>query len=556
MTATQFQLRWWQRSVVYQVYPRSFKDSDGDGVGDLQGVIDKLDYLANDLGIDAIWLSPFYKSPMADFGYDIADYCDVDPIFGDLATFDRLIEEAHRRGLRIIVDYVPNHSSNQHPWFIESQSSLDNPKRDWYIWREPGADYAMPNNWGSIFGGPAWTMDEETGQYYFHQFDPGQPDLNWRNPAVKATMLDVLRFWLKRGVDGFRMDVVYMVWKHPDMPDQPIIPGAEGRASTDIFGKQEQIYAYNYEGIHDIMREIRAVLDEFVDDNPQSSDKVAIGEIWLPLEERMKYHGQDVQSIGLGDELHMPFNFDLIGNFNWTSVTPPTAEEIRALVDRYEAALPAYGWPNYVLGNHDIPRVATRFGGEAPARLAAMLLLTLRGTPTIYMGDEIGMVNGFIPRDKIQDPQGIRLGAEQSRDQCRTPFEWDGSANAGFSPDGVAAEPWLPVAAGYERRNLAAQMADPRSIFTLFKRLLALRKATPALYAGIYRPVDAPEGCFLYIRELDGAQTVIALNFSGLPQTVTVPVSGKIALSTHLDREETLEGGTITLRPYEGVVVM
>jgi alpha-glucosidase len=548
--------RWWQRAVIYQVYPRSFKDSDGDGVGDLQGMIDKLDYLAGDLGVDALWLSPFYKSPMVDFGYDIADFCDVDPTFGDLATFDRLIAEAHARGLRVIVDYVPNHSSDQHPWFVESRSSRDNPKRDWYIWRDPGHDLARPNNWGSVFGGPAWTMDEETGQYYFHQFDPAQPDLNWRNPQVRAAMLDVLRFWLARGVDGFRMDVVYMVWKHPDLPDQPPAPGANARAEADLFGLQQQIYAYNYDGVHDVMRDIRATLNEFVrPDALPATDKVAIGEIWLPLAERMTYHGVD-DGTGVGDEFHMPFNFDLIGHFNWIGVNPPDAARLRASVDAYEAALPPYGWPNHVLGNHDVPRLATRFGGENQARLGAMLLLTLRGTPTLYNGDELGMVNGVIPRAAIKDPQGLRLGAEQSRDQCRTPFEWDGSANAGFSPD-PSVTPWLPVAPGHEARNLAAQRDDPRSIFALYRRLLALRRATPALQLGAYQPLDAPESCYVYRRTLDGTTVTVALNFSAAERAITTAPGGRVALATGLDREgETVEAGALTLRPWEGVVLV
>lgn len=531
-------LKWWQSAVVYQIYPRSFKDADGDGVGDLQGIIDKLDYLL-ELGINAIWISPFYPSPMKDFGYDIADYTDVDPLFGDLSTFDSLISEAHARNIKIIIDYVPNHSSDAHRWFIESSSSRDNPKADWYIWKDAKPDGGLPNNWGSLFGGVAWTWNENRQQYYFHQFDPAQPDLNWRNPAVKNAMLDVLRFWMERGVDGFRMDVVNMIWKHPDMPDQPIIAGAMGRGEADIYGRQEQIYSMNYEGVHDVMREMRRTLDEY-------GEKVMIGEIWLPLEERILYHGND-------DEFHMPFNFALLDGGDIIKKRDWSAAYVKQSVDEYEAALSNHHWPNYVLGNHDVQRLATRVG-QGQARIVAMLLLTLRGTPTIYNGDEIGMVNGDITQELIQDPQGIRLGLNMARDFCRTPLQWDDTSLAGFSPDGTIGT-WLPVTYDYQTRNVAAQMDDPKSLWSLYHRLLVYRKQSPALLAGAYVPMDSPAGCFVYARSTENESYWIALNFTGESKTVTLPEAGQIVFSTYLDRAENLSAGEISLRADEGLLV-
>ena len=532
---------WWQRGIVYQIYPRSFQDTSGNGVGDLEGIIQRLDYLndgtPDSLGIDSIWISPFFPSPMADFGYDVADYTDVHTMFGDLATFDRLIKEAHARNIKIIIDYVPNHSSIEHPWFTESRSSRDNPKRDWYIWRDAKADGSRPNNWGSVFGGTAWTWDETTQQYYFHQFDPGQPDLNWRNPEVQEAMLEALRFWMRRGVDGFRMDVVYMIWKHPDMPDQPLNPDAVKRGEDDIYGPQIQKYSQNYTGIHDMMRRLRATLDEF-------GDKVAIGEIWLPLQERMAYYGQDA------DEFHMPFNFDLISQADFLNPRAWSAQNVQSVVDDYEAAVPDFGWPNYVLGNHDVPRLASRLGSEAKARVAGMLLLTLRGTPTLYMGDEIGMVNGLITEADIQDPQGLRLGLAHSRDVCRTPVQWDSSAYAGFS----SSETWLPVHPDYTERNVATLSADPASILTLYKRMIWLRKSSEALSIGSYRPLEGVPDCFIFVREHGDEYKLVALNFSDSEQTIPLPHSGQIRLSTHLDREGDSFSDSIQLRPNEGLI--
>jgi alpha-glucosidase len=534
---------WWQQGVIYQVYPRSFKDTNGDGVGDLQGIIEKLDYLnggtPDSLGVNAIWISPMFPSPMKDFGYDIADYCDVDPMFGDLAIFDRLVAEAHQRGIKIILDYVPNHTSDQHSWFQESRSSRDNPRHDWYIWKDAKPDGSPPNNWGGVFGGKAWTWDATRQQYYFHQFDPGQPDLNWRNPDVRAAMLDVLRFWMRRGVDGFRMDVIYMVWKHPDMPDQPIIAGALGRGENDIYGRQAQIYSQNYDGIHAIMRDIRATLDEF-------EDTFSVGEIWLDLPERVKFYGTPDAL-----ELHMPFNFGLIGEASFLEQSPWNAVNVRAIVDAYENALPAHGWGNWVLGNHDVSRLASRLGSEARARLAAMLLLTMRGTPTIYMGEEIGMINGEIPDALIQDPQGIILGAALTRDKCRTPMQWDASANAGFG----AAEPWLPANPDYMTRNVAAQLNDPSSMLTLYRHLIRTRHASQALAVGSYRSLDTGAGVYAYLRQHTDETMLVALNFTAESLDIILPNVGQIVLSTYLDHAGDAVKSVLTLRPDEGVII-
>jgi len=532
---------WWQRGVVYQIYPRSFMDSNNDGIGDLQGIIDRLDTLndgtEDSLGIDAIWLSPFFKSPMKDFGYDVADYTDIEPMFGDLETFDKLVEEAHKRSIKIIIDYVPNHSSDEHEWFEESRSSRDNPKRDWYIWKDPKPDGSLPNNWGSLFGGPAWTWDEQTQQYYFHQFLSGQPDLNWRNPEVREAMYDVLRFWMERGVDGFRMDVVYMVWKHPDMPDQPLVAGGNGRGEGDLFSRQQQIYSMNYDGIHDVMKSIRDVVDEY-------PNRVMIGEIWLELEERLKYHGDN------GDEFHMPFNFDFISEGDFFNPTSWNAEKYRSLVDGYEAAVPEGGWPNYVLGNHDVARLASRVGSQERARLAGMMLLTLRGTPTIYMGEELGMENGDIKPEQMQDPQGINLGVEHTRDVCRTPYQWDASEYAGFSD----AVPWLPVNEDYQERNVAVEKDDPQSMFSLYRKLLWYRKQHDSLAVGDYQSLEAPENVYLFERTSGDEKHLIALNFASEPVTVTLPAGGEIILNTQLDRSGAVSG-EITLNGEEGVLI-
>ncbi len=532
-------LHWWQTGVVYQIYPRSFMDSNGDGIGDLQGIIARLDYLndgtENSLGVDILWLSPIYPSPMADFGYDVADYCNIDPLFGDLATFDHFLAEAHKRGMKVIIDWVPNHTSDQHPWFVESRSAVDNPKRDWYIWRSPTAAGGVPNNWGSFFGGPAWTLDEKTGQYYLHQFVKEQPDLNWRNPQVEQAMHETLRFWLQRGVDGFRMDVVGLIIKDDALRDNPVNPHADPNLPpNDLHGRLIHQYNMDQDDVHPYIQRIRGVLDAF-------DERCAIGELWGEMDRWVKYYGEH------GEGLHLPFNFRLM-------YQPWQASAMRASVDEMEAALPPFAWPNYVLGNHDQPRLASRFGGEAQARLAAMLLLTLRGTPTLYYGDELAMPNTPIPPERVVDPQGKNLGVERTRDVCRTPMQWDATPNAGFS----SAEPWLPLGDDFTSRNVARQSSDNQSPLSLYRRLLWIRRRSPALYGGAYRPLETKtEDVFAYLRESGDNQKLVALNFSGHPLTVQLPLQGhgEIQLSTHLDRAETVQFPAISLRPYEGLLI-
>ena len=529
---------WWQKGVIYQIYPRSFMDSNADGIGDLQGILQKLDYLndgtPDSLGVDVIWISPFYPSPMADFGYDVADYCDVDPLFGDLAIFDRLVEESHRRGIKIIIDYVPNHTSDRHPWFQESRASRSSPKRDWYLWRDARPDGSMPNNWGSVFGGPAWTWDEGSGQFYFHQFLKEQPELNWRNPEVRAAMQDVLHFWLRRGVDGFRMDVVAFLIKDAELRDNP--PNLNAPPSLhpgDLFGRQLHHYNEDQDEVQELIREFRRVLDQY-------EDRCAIGELFYELPRWVRYYGEN------GNGLHLPFNFRLLH-------TPWQADAIRQSVDELEAVLPPFGWPNYVLGNHDQPRLASRIG-SAQARVAAMLLLTLRGTPTLYYGDELGMQNGVIPPDLVQDPQGLRLGAERTRDVARTPMLWNAGAQAGFT----TGDPWLPVAADYTTNNATVQSQDPRSMLSLVRKLLWLRQRSPALLEGTYRSLPSgSEACFAYLRSHPSGDYAVALNFSAQEQHIALPAAAKghVILSTHLDREEELSGKDLLLRANEGLLI-
>jgi oligo-1,6-glucosidase/alpha-glucosidase len=515
---------WWERGVVYQVYPRSFQDSNGDGVGDLAGIERRLDYLA-ELGVDAVWISPIFPSPMADFGYDVADYCAIDPLFGKLADFDRLLAAAHARGLRVLLDFVPNHTSDQHPWFVESRASRDSAKRDWYIWRDAAPDGGFPNNWVSDFGGPAWTWDEATGQYYLRAFLPQQPDLNWRNPAVKAAMLDVLRFWFDRGVDGFRIDVLWHIVKAEGLPDNPGNPAwAPGLNERD---RVLQLHSTDQPEAHAISAEMRRVADGY-------RERVLIGEIFLPNERLAKWFGtREVPQV------HMPFNFALIEN-SWN------AETIGKLVADYEASLPAWGWPNWVLGSHDAPRIAARVG-EAQARVAMVLLLTLRGTPTLYQGDELAIGAVPIPPHKVCDPRELRQpGLGLGRDPCRTPMPWDTSPHAGFS----STEPWLPLNPDWHERNVAAQETDPGSMLALTRALLRLRRVEPALAVGAYVPGPCGGTLLAYERTADSSRLLVALNFGENSIALPTAFGGERLLSTLPDASE-----PGVLRGNEGLIV-
>ena len=523
---------WWKTAVFYQIYPRSFMDANGDGVGDLEGIRQKLDYLAA-LGIDAIWISPIFPSPMIDFGYDVSDYCGIEPLFGCMDDFDRLLYEAHQRGLKIVLDWVPNHTSDQHPWFIEARQSKDHPRRDWYIWKDAKPDGSPPNNWESFFGGSAWMWNASTGQYYLHQFMEQQPDLNWRNPEVRLAMYDTLRFWLAKGVDGFRMDVIPHLMKHPDFPDNPFRPDAHGR----IY--QEHKYDRDQPEIHERLREIRQVL------NAYPGDRVAIGETYFDTPaELMVYCGKEL------DELHLPFNFSLIH-------LPWEASQFEKAIREYYDALPPGAAANFVLGNHDKHRLATRFGKEN-LRTAALLLLTLKGSPTLYYGDELGMVDGAISPEQYQDPVMTRKAdTDEGRDPERTPMQWDSSPNAGFSPAGV--ETWLPVNADYREVNVAREAADPNSPLNFYRRLLALRRSEPALLDGDIEFIEhLQDDVMAYLRSSEAQKYLIAINFGAHSRQVELPQNlrrGEIILST-LPAKSKLDAARLRLRPHEGALLI
>ena len=507
MSAFEREPLWWREAVIYQIYPRSFSDGDGDGVGDLAGIEARLDHLTR-LGIDCLWVSPFYPSPMKDFGYDVADYTDVDPLFGTLEDFDRLLAAAHQRGLKLVMDFVPNHSSDRHEWFVESRSSRESPKREWYIWCDPGPDGGVPTNWKSQAGGPAWTFDEATGQYYLHTFLPAQPDLNWRNPAVREAMLEAMRFWFERGVDGFRLDVVYHCIKDERFRDDPPNPDYDPKTDPP-FKAVIPTHSTDQEEVLDLVVDPMRRLAE------EMGDRLLIGEIYLPFEKLVRYYGE-------GDTgVHLPFNFALIGA-EWS------APAIADLVERYESHVPADGWPNWVLGNHDQSRIATRIGA-AQARIAAMLLLTLRGTPTIYYGDEIGMQDVDIPPDRVRDPWELNMpDLGEGRDPCRTPLRWNAEDGRGFCPANV--EPWLPF--GPERPNVAEQARDEGSMLRLHRDLLALRRALPALSRGRYERIEAHGDLLAIERRCDDECVLVMLNLSDREQAMPFKVDGEWLLAT------------------------
>ena len=485
---------WWRSGVVYQIYPRSFCDSDGDGVGDLEGIRHRLGHLAW-LGVDAVWLSPFYRSPMADFGYDVADFCDVDPLFGDLPAFDRLLADAHAHGLRVLVDLVPNHTSDQHPWFHAARRSREDPKRSWYVWRDPERDGRPPNNWMAAFtNGPAWTFDEPTGQWYLHQFLPQQPDLNWEEPAVVDAMHDVMRFWLDRGVDGFRIDVVHCIGRDPDLPND--------EAPWDQI---PHCASNEHPSTHEHIREMRRLADDY------PGDRVLIGETALPGTRWVApYYGH-------GDELHLAFNFAAT-HAPWDA--PSWAHRLARVI---EELAPLDAWPTWVLSNHDIPRHRTRYGGsEARARAAAVALLTQRGTPVLYAGEELGLEDAEVPDDRIVDPGG--------RDGCRAPIPWERAA-----PHGWGERSWLPFPPDAGPRSAEALRDDPASILHLYRRLLQVRRESPALQFGDLQVLDTPDGILAWRRThalADGSidERVIAISF--VPDAVALDLRGIVEVAS------------------------
>ncbi|RJQ10322.1 MAG: DUF3459 domain-containing protein [Bacillota bacterium] len=608
---------WWKTGVVYQVYPRSFRDSDGDGIGDLRGLIEKLDYLndgtPDSLGVDAIWCNPFFPSPQRDFGYDVSDYTAVDPVYGTMNDFDELVAEAHRRGIRIILDLVVNHTSNLHPWFIESRSSRENSRRDWYIWRDGRGRFGggretrgrgpglPPSNWRGEFGGSAWTWDARTEQWYMTSFLPEQVDLNLANPAVRGAVRDIMRFWLDRGADGFRLDVAHLYGKDPDRDNPPFWRRRRG-VLRQPFGDrpfltavmqelglpslQDKFHGRNHPVTHTVLREMRQVLDSY--DGP-----MAVGEIMADgVEELAGYFGRSAggkagenEGVKAGDELHLAFNFE------FTSCRWGAGPFARA-VERWEGALPGWGWPCYTLSNHDIPRHRSRYerrGAAAAraalagagtavadrrARLAAMMLLTLRGTPFLYYGEEIGMKEARVPRHLIQDPVGKRFWPfHPGRDGCRTPMQWTGEPGAGFT----GGEPWLPLGPDFEVRNVEAQKADTGSLLSFYRRLIWLRKSLPALTVGTYANLahltGVPAGCFAYLRQEGGQTLAVVLNFSSALRTIRLPLGrdaggaranaperggappNRILMSTAPGREGQRVEDALELAPEEGCLV-
>ena len=524
---------WWQHGIIYEVYLRSFKDSDGDGIGDLKGVVEKLDYLEW-LGINAIWITPFYPSPMKDLGYDISDYRGTDPVFGTMDDFDKLLAAVHQKNMKLIIDLVPNHSSDQHEWFKESKSSKDNPKRDWYLWKDAKPDGSEPNNWLSVLGGSAWQWDEITGQYYYHAFLKEQPDLNLRNKDALQAQLDVMRFWLDKGVDGFRIDVMWHLIKDKLWRNNPANPDyTDDKPDVE---KRMQIYSSDQPGVHEIIKQMRKLTDEY-------DEKVIIGEIYLAIERVVNYYGDDC------DGAHLPSNFELIFLVPWE------ADKVGIAIDKYEASLPEKCWPNYVLGNHDKKRLISRIG-DAQAKIAAMLLLTLRGTPTIYYGDELGMQHTKIPENEQQDPQGLLMpGKNLSRDPQRTPMQWDDTAFAGFSTK----KSWLRVNEDYTKNNVAAQMNDPHSLLHFYKELIALRNTSEVLQTGDYIPVGSSKSVLVYLRQKQGHHSfLILLNFTNKKQdykSLINDLDGQVIISTENKNRNKRLSEINSLQPNEGIIV-
>ncbi len=563
------ELKWWQKAVFYQIYPRSFADGNGDGIGDFAGMIARLDYL-KDLGVDALWLSPHFPSPQFDVGYDVADYTGVEPDYGTLDDFKRFLDGAHERGMRVVLDLVLNHTSDQNRWFLESRRSRTDPKRDWYVWRPANpVNGGPPNNWQSVFGGSAWEPDPQTGEYYYHFFFKEQPDLNWRNPEVKAALWEAARFWLDLGVDGYRLDAIGTIYEDPAMPDHPVTEdlSALRRAispfsSASVEDREAAIAIYRTmfqhqegrEEVHDLMRDLRRLVDAY-------DDRVLIGET-----DEVSFYGNGQ------DELHLNFNFPLI---NTARLTPAWIQANQA--ERL-GALPAGAWPCNTLGNHDRSRLISVFGAGDPvqdaglARVWLALMLTLKGTPFLYNGEEIGM-NDFLLADlsEFRDNVGVwlagqiaeegafspaevvRLAAQFSRDRCRTPMQWSASDNAGFSPAGVRT--WLPVNPNYaDGVNVEAQLSDPTSLLAYYKRLLAFRRATPALIAGAYQAVLADDDVLAFTRDVDGQTCLVVLNLSANTRVLpleTVAGAARCLFSTHHAAEGRVALTEFAVAPFE-----
>ena len=495
--------QWWQHAVFYEIYPRSFADSNNDGVGDLNGIASKLDYLKK-LGVDAIWITPCFPSPQVDFGYDVSDYEDIDPMYGTLSDFDQLQSGAQQHGVKIILDFVMNHTSDQHKWFIDSRSSKTSKYRDWYIWRDGKGPNQPPNNWVALFGGSAWQFDHKTNQYYYHFFYPQQPDLNWRNPAVKSAMFDVTKWWYSRGVAGFRLDAVDTLLEDPELHDNPVLPGKNAYGDPN----EKNIYNDKFPEVHNILQGLRKVADTY--------NAVLIGETWTSdVQELNQYYGAH------GNELQMPMDFMFT---KVDKLSPPEFRKQIAAVDG------ANGWPVYVLSNHDIERAYNRYGdgkhNDEIAKVMAGLYLTLRGTPILYYGEEIGMQNND-PKFKkdVKDPIG-RLGwpNEKGRDGERTPMQWDNTPNAGFTK-GI---PWLPIPVSYKTHNVATEQKDPNSILVFYQNVLKLRHTNPALLDGDYVALNETDpNVMSYLRRYKDNAVLVVLNMSSAPQKASFDLAAQ-----------------------------
>jgi alpha-glucosidase len=522
--------RWWHGGVFYQIYPRSFADSNGDGAGDLPGIISRLDYLA-ELGISGIWLSPVTVSPNRDWGYDVADYCDIDPDFGTLDDLTTLVEEGRRRGIRILLDLVPNHTSDQHPWFVDSRTGRDAAHRDWYVWADPAPGGGPPNNWGSVFGGSAWELDDASGQYFLHNFELQQPDLNWWNEEVRKAFDDIARFWWDRGVAGFRIDVCNMMIKDAELRDNP--PATDADPLDQQFMGLKAVYNTDRPEAHDILQRWRAISDGY------DPNRLLIGETnveQLPV--LMQFYGNG------RNELHGGFNFVFINS-------PLEAEAMRTVVEEVESTIPEGAWPIWTGSNHDVARLATRWAGGdlAKVRCALLILLSLRGTPFLYQGDEIGLTDGPIEKSDLHDAVGIRFWPYyKGRDAERTPMPWTNTPGGGFTAAGVT--PWLPMA-DPALCNVADQEADPDSVLAFTRRAIARRTQSDDLAVGTYRSLPSPENTWVYGR---GAGTVVVLNMSDAAQEITAP-SGSITLATDRNLEGTAMDGILTVAPWTGLVV-
>ncbi|WP_407157145.1 alpha-amylase family glycosyl hydrolase [Bradyrhizobium sp. STM 3557] len=519
-------LHWWQDAVIYEIPLISFQDSDSDGRGDIGGLLKRLDYLQW-LGVDAVWLTPIYPTPFRDFGYDISDYCGVDPAYGSSEDFDRLVAGLHGAGIRLIMDLVPNHTAAEHPWFRESCTSRDNPKADWYLWADPAGNGGPPNNWLSRFGGSAWHWHRAREQYYYHSFLPEQPDLNWRNPEVRAAISEVMRYWLERGVDGFRVDASAVLIKDALLRDNP--PDVEADANTPPPQRYTPVFTDDRPETMACIETLRSVIDEY-------DRKLLCGEVQGKTDRIGHFYGDG------RPRLHLPLNFALLDS-QWSAFA------LQATIDAYYNALPEHAWPVWVIGGHDKQRVASKIG-HAQARVLAMMLFTLRGTPIFYMGDELGMERVRIPDDRVRDPFAIKVkGFDLGRDPERAPLRWDDSPHGGFTKG----EPWLPQ--GRPEFNVKSLRDEPNSILNLYRELMALRRATPCLMRGDYQPIRARDDVLAYRRSLGSEQILVLLNIAGEPRRWDCGGTGLCLLSTDPARQRGPLDRAIQLQGNEGMII-